>query len=120
MKTKQGKAVQAYVTLQMMGKKQINNFTAYKLYRLKKDLQQVVEFQSEQEEKLIQELGGTVENGQLNVPEGKGPEFNQKHRELEEMECEIDRDKITIWMKELPQISISEMEALDEFVDWKE
>ena len=36
------------------------------------------------------------------------------------MECEIDTKRIIMTMKELPDLSLADMEALDEFIEWRE
>jgi hypothetical protein len=122
METTQGKAVLAYTTLAQMSRKPMPSFAAYKLFRLKKALSPVVEFQSEQEMKLVDELGGKItEAGMIQIDGAdKRKEYAEKHRELEAMACEIDLEKITMTMKELPELSVADMETLDDFVTWKE
>lgn len=123
MKTTQGKAVTAYITLATMARKQMPSFAAYKLFRLKKKLADIVEFQSDQEQKLAEELGGAFnpENGTLQISDpDKRKEYNDRHRELEDMECEIQGEKIIMTMKEMPDLSMADMETLDEFVEWRE
>lgn len=122
MKTTQGKVVKAFNVLATMSSKPMNSFAAYKLFRLKKALTPVVEFQSEQEYKLIEELGGTIDqNGRIHIEDKeKQVEFITRHQELEKMECEIETEKISMFPKELPDISLSDMESLEEFIEWKE
>jgi hypothetical protein len=122
METTQGKAVAAYGTLAQLGRKTMPSFAAYKLFRLKKALSPVVEFQSEQEMKLVDELGGKItEAGMIQIDGAdKRREYAEKHRELENMACEVDIAKITMTMKELPDLSVADMETLDDFITWKE
>lgn len=122
MKTTQGKVVKAFNVLVTMGSKPMNSFAAYKLFRLKKALSPVVEFQSEQEYKLVDEIGGTIDpTGRIRIEDKeKQVEFITRHRELEEMECEIETEKIFMVPKEMPEISLSDMESLEEFIEWKE
>ena len=121
MNTTQGKAVGAFAALTTMARRITSNFTAYKLFKLKKALQDVVDFQSEQEQKLVTELGGTVtETGMIVLEDKNKAEYSRKHKELEAMECEIDWKPVVMYIKELPDISVAEIEALDEFIDWKE
>ena len=47
MQTTQKKAVAAYLALSMMARKPMNSFAAFKLFRLKKALADIVEFQSD-------------------------------------------------------------------------
>lgn len=122
METTQGKAVAAYVTISQMSRKPMNSFAAYKLFRLKKALAPVIEFQSEQEQKIVEELGGRItEAGAIMIEDkDKRKEYNDRHRDLEGMSCEINTEKITMVMKELPELSVADMETLDEYIDWKE
>ena len=122
METTQGKAVLAYTTLAQMSRKPMNSFATYKLFRLKKAVAPVVEFQSEQEMKLVDELGGRItEAGMIQIDgNDKRKEYAEKHRELENMACEVDIAKIEMHMRELPDLSVADMETLDDFVTWKE
>ncbi|MBR4352717.1 MAG: hypothetical protein IKQ01_06565 [Bacteroidales bacterium] len=122
MQTTQKKAVAAYLALSMMARKPMNSFAAFKLFRLKKALADIVEFQSDQEHKLVEELGGSItETGEILLEDKeKRAEYASRHRELEEMECEIDTKRIIMTMKELPDLSLADMEALDEFIEWRE
>jgi hypothetical protein len=122
METTQGKAVAAYGTLAQLGRKTMPSFAAYKLFRLKKALAPVLEFQTEQEEKLVDELGGKItETGVILFAEKeKQAEYARKHRELETLKCEVDTERIQMTMKELPELSVADMETLDDFVTWKE
>ena len=122
MKTTQEKALGAFRALNRMSQKSMNSFAAYKLFRLKKALSPVLEFQAEREQTLVEELGGTIsETGAILIKDkDKRAEFQQKYKELSDMECEVDAEKLVMYMKELPEISLSDMDALDEFIEWKE
>ena len=121
MKTTQEKAVNAYGALNRMAQKPMNSFTAYKLFKLKKALQDPTDFQIEQEKKMVAELGGTVtETGQVVLDEENKRKFNEQRKELNAMECEIDRGKTEIYLAEIKDITLAEMEALEDFIEWKE
>lgn len=122
METTQGKAVLAYTTIAQMSRKPMPSFAAYKLFRLKKALAPVVEFQSEQEQKMVDEFGGRItENGMILIEDtDKRRAFAEKHKELDGMTCEVETGKIEMHMKELPDLSVADMETLDDFVTWKE
>ena len=70
----------------------------------------------------MEELGGSItETGEILLEDKeKRAEYASRHRELEEMECEIDTKRIIMTMKELPDLSLADMEALDEFIEWRE
>jgi hypothetical protein len=122
MNTTQGKVVIAYTALANMSRKQLNSFTAYKLFRLKKKLASIVEFQREQEIKIVEEVGGSLsETGEVQFKDKEArAKFVEKQRELGELECEVEGEKISMMPKELPEVSLADMEALEEFIDWKE
>lgn len=121
METTQGKAVAAFTTLAQMSRKPMTSFAAYKLFRLKKALAPVVEFQSEQEIKIVEELGGTVsDTGAINLDGDKRAEYFTRHKELEELKCDVSTEKLSMFMKELPDLTMADMESLDDFIDWKE
>ena len=121
METTQAKAVSAFSTLARLSQKPMPSFAAYKLFRLKKALAPVVEFQSEQEVKIVEELGGTVsETGAITIDDKGRQEYIKRHKELEEMTCDIDTEKISMFMKELPELTMADLESLDAFIDWKE
>lgn len=121
MKTTQGKAVAAYRVLSQLATKEMNSLCAYKLFRLRKALAEIIDFQSERERQKIAELGGTVTDvGTIKLPEDAMRDYIAWHTQEDETECEIDREKTEVILRELPGITISDMEALDEFIIWKE
>lgn len=126
MKTTQGKAVSALIAINRISGQKMPSFAAYKLFRLRKKLKDVAEFQGEQEEKLVEELGGKINDmGRViwNDPgekAAKDAEYAKRHKELEDMECEIDTEKIMMTFKEISEITPQDMEALDDFIEWKE
>lgn len=122
MKTTQGKVIAAFGALLSVSQQKIPSFAAFKLFRLKKALAEIVDFQAEQEQKIVEELGGSIDKmGRFHLPnDEKTNEYIEKHKELDALECEVNTERITMFMKEVPEISVSEMEALDEFIEWKE
>lgn len=123
MKSTLGKVVTAAKALNSIGQAQMDNGTAWALYNLKKAMHGPVEFQTEQEMKIVEELGGKVEEGgKINFD--KAPEkmitFLQRRNELELMECEVKTKKVVISIKKLPRVSPADMEKLDDFIEWKE
>ena len=123
MKVTQKQAISAYTSLVTIARKPMPSFAAYKLFRLKKRLKDVVEFRTEQDESIVKEMGGEVlENGSVLFAEKeKYPEFAAKQKELDDMECDVEGDdKIIMVMKELPELSIADLENLEPFIDWKE
>ena len=120
MKITQGQAVSAFTVLKSMGRRQLNPNTAFQLFKLKKKLEDIVEFQIEQENNLAESLGGTIDNGRLNLPDDKLKEYAEKHKEISDTECEIDTEKVTLSLGEIPTITIDEIEALDPVITFIE
>ena len=122
MKSTQGKVLAAYTTIVRIGRKPMESKAAYKLFKLKKAMQDSVDFQAEQEEKFVTELGGEISaEGRIVFKDAdKGAEYNGKRKALAEMECEIGIDKPLFNVRELPEISIAELETLDDFIEVKE
>lgn len=118
MKT-QRQAIEAYLTLTAMGKS-VKGVTAYKLYKLKDKLKSVVEFQSEEEVKIVEKYDGTIlEGGKIKLPDGSDREAYEKDmNELHDIECEI--EPIEICVKEVPEITIPQIEALEGFIKFIE
>lgn len=118
---KQGEVVRAFAILGMMGQQQLSTPVAYKLFKLKKALATVVEFQSEQEKKLAEELGGSFsETGKLDLPKDQKAEYDKRHKELVETECEVECDRVSLKMSDIPVISMDVIDALDLFIEFKE
>lgn len=121
LKTKQGEAVRAFAILGMMGQQQLATPVAYKLFRLRKALSTVVEFQSEQERKLAGELGGHfTDAGKLELPDEAKAEYEKRHKELADTECEVDCSRVKLKMSDIPVISMDVIDALDLFIEFKE
>lgn len=118
---KQGEAVRAFAILGAMGQQQLSTAVAYKLFKLRKALSTVVEFQSEQERNLAEELGGGFdERGKLNLPDEAKPEYDKRHKELADSECEVECDKVKLKMSDIPVMSMDVIDALDQFIEFTE
>ena len=111
----QGDAVRAYGAIVRMGQK-ATGAAAFTLFRLKKSLQEIFEFQNEEEQKLVQKYGGQmIDNGLVVIADKEQREQFQKEVEnLHGMECDI--QPVTIPAAAIPEISLAEIEALDGFV----
>lgn len=122
MKTTHGIAVNALITINKVGQNPMPSFAAYKLFRLKKKLADAADFQTEQETKIVDEMGGKIgERGKVLFDEpDKYLDFAKRQKEIADMEYEFDGEKIGMYMTELPNLSVGDMETLDPFIDWKE
>ncbi len=112
----QGDAVKAYGTIIRMGQK-ATGAAAFVLFKLKKQLQEIFDFQREEEQKIIEKCGGVSEQGMILIsdPE-KRAECIRQLKELHALECEI--QPVQIQASAIPEINLDEIEALDGFVEF--
>lgn len=122
MKVKQETAVKAFLTILAISKRPLNSFAAFKLFKLKKALEDSFEFQRQEEDKYIAEFEGVKnDNGSVNFPDAeKTKAFKQKQKELDEVEQDISIGRMMFTLKELPELSIEQIEILDTFIEIKE
>ena len=122
MKSTNMKALSAYFILQRMGQKQIPTPVAYKLYKLRQKLKEILEFVREQEQAMMDEMGVKMDEAghfQFGEDEEVKARFTAAHDELLNTECEIEGEETAIRLADLPdklEISMNEIEALDGFV----
>ena len=109
---------EAYSALIQMGKK-VTGQTAFKLFVLKKKLDEVVQFLLEEEKKLIEKYNGIVnENGLIRFEDEKNSEsFFKEKAELYGGDYEVEPVEIEIDL--VPDVTMEEMIALDGFVVFK-
>ena len=115
----QNRAVVAYTTIMNMGQK-VSGKPAFALFKLKQTLKGIVEFQSEEEMKLISKYHATVsEDGRIIPGEDKDEfaELIKEKSELGNMECDV--IPVEIALDSIPEITMNEIEALDGFVIFK-
>lgn len=119
MKTTQKKVMSAFLVIAKMQTKPMPSLTAYKLFRLKKALADNVEFQAEEEKKLVDELKGTISpDGNITFEKPVDQvAFLSKRVEMEKLECEIGIDRVAFRADELPELSVADIEALDDFIE---
>ena len=110
--------IEAYNALDGMGKK-VTGKTAFKLFGVKKKLEEIIQFQLEEEKKLIEKYEGTVnESGLIRFanPE-KSAEFFREKKELYSVDYGIDAIEVDI--DSVPDVTLEEIEALDGIVVFK-
>ena len=116
-RTTQQKVIAAYTTLTALRKK-VRGKDALDLFYLKNALQTNIDFQAEEEAKLVADHGGKVtDGGQIIIedPE-KRASFQKAMGELGAMECEIKAEPVKVSLDRNPDITLGEIEALDGFV----
>lgn len=120
MKTTQERVLIAYAGLGAIRQK-VKGVDALSVFHLKTQLEENVNFQIEEEHRLCDEYGGSVNAvGSFEFKdESKRPEFNQAVRELREMEVDLKADIPTISLSRCPEITLEDIEKLNGFINWK-
>lgn len=116
----QRQALSAYAALLKMGKKATGK-AAFSLFRMKQRLKDIVEFQAEEEQKLVEKHGGKVsEEGLILIAdEGQRAAFMEEKRALYDMVIDPAIEPVTVEIDGLPEINMEEIEALDGFIEFK-
>ncbi len=131
---KQGKIIEAYKVLQRLSALPLPLTAAYGLHKLRNALQSQWDFQLEQEDKVIQECDGIVdENGIIHFPDdpprgeeanetndyGKSrEEFNKRINELSELDAEVTLPVVSLSINTPGmKLSMNDLAALDGFVE---
>jgi len=111
---KQKDAVKAYKALSRM--KGATGQPAFQLFKLKKKLKDIFDFQGEEQLKLVEKYNCDIsENGLVKIDdEETKKKFFEEWETIGDVDCEIEPVKIPISL--LPNITLDEIEALDGFV----
>ena len=117
---RQGRIVEAIGAISRL-RKMAKGADALALFRLRNALQEHVDFQAEEERKLIDEYGGTIlENGMIRIKDAeKRAKFSEEYRKLLNLEVEIKADPVTINVSKLPEITLEDIEHLNGIVNFK-
>lgn len=125
MKIKLEKAVNAWQVVNRLNAIRMKSpATARKLFSLKKLLEPNFEFYVEEEQKLIEELGGTVtEDGAILFPDQEEgmKKLKAGRKELFDTECDVPIDTpILFYDREGVQVSGEEIGILENLADFRE
>lgn len=117
---KQQQALTAYTTIIGLGKRATGK-SAFALFKLKSRLKELVDFQSEEEMKLIEKHGGKLEeNGFVTFKnDEEKAKFVEERRELANMDIDPEIAPVRIDPEQIPDINIDEIEALNGFVEFE-
>ena len=121
---KQSKIMSAYQAIEKIKNKDKEyplNIT-YTLFKVKKMLQDQWDFQLEEEKKIFNQFSPEVqENGDYKFESReKAQEFTDKLAELGNMEVDLKITKPKIKLSEQIDLTLGEIEALDEFIEFEE
>ena len=116
-KQTQQQALTAYAILMGMGKKATGE-AAFSLFRMKQQLRDIVEFQSEEEAKLVDKLGGKItESGQIIFAgDEEKRAFIEGKKKRGSMEIDPAIEPVRIAPDKIPEINMDEIEALQGFI----
>ena len=119
-KTTQGKVLDAYAALNRI-RQRVKGHDALHLFHMKNKLQENIDFQTEEEKKLVDEYGGVItEAGQVLIDDKeKRLAFREEYRKLNEMECEVDTEVLVLNLDRNPEITLEDIEQLSGFIDFK-
>lgn len=119
-KTTLGRAVTAIGTINRIRQK-IKGHDALNLFHMKNVLKEQLEFMTEEEEKLVEEYGGVIAEGGLVViaDKDKRAAFLKAHKELEDMECEVKTEPLSMSLDRNPDVTLEDIEQLDGFINFK-
>lgn len=115
-----GQALKAYTTIIGL-RKRAKERTAYFLFRLKEELKPLVDFQAEEEMKLIEKYDGKVnEMGFVMIEDDEKREaFLKEKEELARMVIDPEITPVKINPEKIADINIEEIEALSGFVNFE-
>ena len=113
----QRQALAAYAVLMGMGRKATGE-AAFSLFRMKQKLKEYVDFQAEEEEKMVERAGGQItEDGKIIIEDPmKRKAFLEEKKKLGEMEIKPAIEPIRIAPERIPEINMDEIEALQGFI----
>ena len=119
-KTTQGKVVTAVAAINRI-RQRVKGHDALNLFHLKNKLQEQVDFQAEEEQKLIDEFGGKVaDNGMVLIDDAeKRKAFQEEYMKLLELDVEIETSPLSMSLDRNPDITLEDIEQLDGFINFK-
>lgn len=118
--TTMDKALAAFGTLNRV-RGRVKGKEALDLFRMKNALKESVDFQVEEELKLVNEYGGVItDKGSIIIADKEKREaFLTARKELGEMECQIEMEPVKLSLDKNPDITMEDIEQLDGFVEFE-
>lgn len=119
---KQKKIVGAYKAMESLYRQHMPLREARKIFNLRMALQPAINFQSEEEKKMLEEMGLALEfGGYVNFKsEDQQKAYFQRVEEIGETEADLEIDPVALPKLDGIQISAEELEALEGFVEFTE
>lgn len=118
---KQSKIIEAYkATNRIKDLKDIPNDIAYTFYKIRKLLQPQWDFQLERENALKEKYGFTFEEGKVKFNSQQDAiECDKEMFDLANMDIELSIEKQTLKITDRPLLTVSEMESLEDFLNYE-
>lgn len=119
-KTTQGQILTVMTAIGRI-RQRVKGHDALNLFHLKNVLQEHVEFQADEERRLVDEYGGKVtETGVVLIADDdKRKEFQEEYKKLLEMEVEVNTGAIVLPLDRNPEITLEDIEQLNGFIIFK-
>ena len=116
----QGQALAAYSAILGMGKR-VTGAVAFSLFRMKQQLKPLIEFQTEEEMKLVQKYGGELnESGQITFQQPDDRvKFLKERAEFARLEIKPPLEPVKVDPAQIPDINMDEIEALNGFIEFE-
>ena len=117
---KQSRIINAYsITEALSSSESLTTMGKWVLYSVRKTLSPHYEFQMEENKKLIEKYNGKVSENtiQFETPED-ATAFQKEFNEIEELEIDMDFKKQEVKLSDIPDITIKQMEALEDFIEF--
>ncbi len=120
MKIQHYKAIAAIRVLQELGNKNLPAKVSFGLFKVRRGLLPVWEFQVEQENKLLDKYGEDIGDGRKQIKSEEGRKaFDAMLFDLNSQEEDIDFEPITMPLPDI-NMSIDQIEILSEFINFTE
>lgn len=119
-KTTQGEILTAMGAIIRLRQK-VKGHDALNVFHLKNALQEYVDFQAEEEQKLITKYGGAVrENGVVYIPDkDKRQQFSDEYKKLLDLDVEMKTGMISLSLENCPDVTLEDIEQLNKFIIFK-
>lgn len=120
MEQKQNRIINAYKIIENLNRTNFDSITAYRMFKLKKQLKEFYDWQQERETELFKKYGASFsEDGSIRLSDNSQAEnFVAEINEMSELVHEI--EPVEIVLSAFDSLSIEQIETLDGFIDFIE
>ena len=117
---KQIKIVQAYNTTEELSKNENLSVNAkWVLYKLRKDLHSHYDFYISESRNLFNQYETTTDENTITFKSAEeAKEYTSKQAEIDELEVELESQKNSLRLSDVPNITVQQIEILEDFVEF--